>query len=55
MDGALIGRRGERQADGLAAGCESLVLLGDYAGITFTRTGDEGSVWFKHNVEVQKD
>ena len=29
MDGALVGRRGERQADGLVAGSEPLVLLGD--------------------------
>ena len=27
MDGALVGLRGARQADGLAAWCEPLVLL----------------------------
>ena len=27
MDGALVGRRGERQADGLVAGGQSLALI----------------------------
>ena len=49
-----MGRRGEGQADCLAAGREPLVLFGDYAGVTFTRTGDADSVCFRHIVVVQK-
>ena len=40
MDGAPVGRRGERQADGLAAGREPLFRLGDSSAAKTTRMGD---------------
>ena len=39
MDGAFAGGRGEGQADGLAAECKPIDLLGDSDKVTITQIG----------------
>ena len=54
MDVAVIGRRGERQADGLADGCEPLTRLGGRSAVMTTRLGDSDSFRFSESEKVQE-
>ena len=54
MDGSVVGRRGKRQADGLAVGCESLTRLGDRAAAKSTLMGDSDMFSFRDGEEVNK-
>ena len=54
MDVAVIGGRGEGQADGLADGCEPLTRLGVRSAVMTTRLGDSDSCRFSDSEKVQE-